>query len=215
MATDTNCRISYHTPFIDRIDLERESKVGWFSKDRNKKYAYDRMKTNTLSMCGEGIDSYKGKGFRHSVKEYRKPKRVKDYAYHKEKMMMCKQEEKGTSLNADQGDWLDDTDEESDKQESHDMYMAKTQEVLTIDSGPTYDVEPLEKDNQYTDDNKDERAVLARGFCIYRIWKRINTSYRAMWDMAYWGFLRIFNPSWFLVKCRDGYSISSLMDMAY
>ncbi|GKG40969.1 hypothetical protein Tco_0470181 [Tanacetum coccineum] len=46
--------------------------------------------------------------------EYRKPKRVKDYTYHKEKMMMCKQAEQGVPL---QADWLEDTDEEIDEQE--------------------------------------------------------------------------------------------------
>ncbi|GKD17293.1 hypothetical protein Tco_1206451 [Tanacetum coccineum] len=46
--------------------------------------------------------------------ECRKPKRVKDYAYHKEKMLLCKQAEKGVALSADQGDWVDDTDEELD-----------------------------------------------------------------------------------------------------
>nr|GEX60526.1 integrase, catalytic region, zinc finger, CCHC-type, peptidase aspartic, catalytic [Tanacetum cinerariifolium] len=34
------------------------------------------------------------KGFRHIVKEYKKPKRVKDYEYHTGKMMLCKQESK-------------------------------------------------------------------------------------------------------------------------
>ncbi|GJW86091.1 reverse transcriptase domain-containing protein [Tanacetum coccineum] len=49
------------------------------------------------------------------VGEVMKPKQVKDYAYHKEKMMLCKQEEKGVPLSADQGDWLNGTDEESDE----------------------------------------------------------------------------------------------------
>nr|GEU29740.1 copia protein [Tanacetum cinerariifolium] len=63
--------------------------------------------------------------------ECRKPKRVKDYAYHKEKML-CKQAEKGVSLQAEQYDWLDDTDEEIDEQEleAHYSYMAKIQEEL-------------------------------------------------------------------------------------
>nr|GEX51793.1 hypothetical protein [Tanacetum cinerariifolium] len=42
----------------------------------------------------------------------RKPKRVKDSAYHKEKMLLCKQAEKGVPLQAEQYDWLADTDEE-------------------------------------------------------------------------------------------------------
>nr|GFD32662.1 hypothetical protein [Tanacetum cinerariifolium] len=42
----------------------------------------------------------------------------------------CKQEEAGIQLNAEQADWKDDTDDESDDQElkAHYMYMAKVQE---------------------------------------------------------------------------------------
>nr|GEZ35015.1 hypothetical protein [Tanacetum cinerariifolium]GEZ39944.1 hypothetical protein [Tanacetum cinerariifolium] len=60
----------------------------------------------------------------------RKPKRVKDFAYHKEKMLMCKQVEQGVPLQAEQYDWLADTDEEIDEQEmqAHYSYMTKIQE---------------------------------------------------------------------------------------
>nr|GEW78164.1 hypothetical protein [Tanacetum cinerariifolium] len=47
--------------------------------------------------------------------ECRKPKRVKDSAYHKEKMLLCKQAEQGVPLQAEQYDWLEDTDEEVDE----------------------------------------------------------------------------------------------------
>ncbi|GKA21088.1 integrase, catalytic region, zinc finger, CCHC-type containing protein [Tanacetum coccineum] len=71
-------------------------------------------------------------GFGHYAKECRKPKRVKDYLYHKEKMMMCKQAEQGVPLQAEQADWLADTDEEIDEQEleAHYSFMAKIHEVL-------------------------------------------------------------------------------------
>nr|GEV05960.1 hypothetical protein [Tanacetum cinerariifolium] len=74
----------------------------------------------------------------------RKPKRVKESVYYKEKMLLCKQAEKGVPLQAKQSDWLADTDEEIDKQEleAHYSYMAKIQEVPTTDSGT--DSEPLE-----------------------------------------------------------------------
>nr|GEZ31779.1 hypothetical protein [Tanacetum cinerariifolium] len=76
--------------------------------------------------------------------ECRKPKRVKDSAYHKENILMCKQAEQGVPLQAEQYDWLADTDEEIDEQEleAHYSYMAKIQEVPTADSGT--DSEPLE-----------------------------------------------------------------------
>ncbi|GKG45048.1 hypothetical protein Tco_0495126, partial [Tanacetum coccineum] len=73
------------------------------------------------------------------ARECRKPKRVKDYAYHKEKMMMCKQTEQGVPLQAEQADWLEDTDEEIDEQEveAHYSYMAKIQEVSPAESSST------------------------------------------------------------------------------
>nr|GFC71555.1 hypothetical protein [Tanacetum cinerariifolium] len=65
----------------------------------------------------------------HVARECQKLKREKDVAYHREKMLLCKQEEAGIQLNADQADWKDDTNDESDDQEleAHYMYMAKLQ----------------------------------------------------------------------------------------
>ncbi|GKC75393.1 hypothetical protein Tco_1126167 [Tanacetum coccineum] len=83
--------------------------------------------------------------FGHFAKECRKPKRVKDSTYHKKNMLMCKQVEKGVPLQAEQSDWLVDTDEEIDEQEleAHYSFMAKIQEVSTADSRT--DTEPLEQ----------------------------------------------------------------------
>nr|GEU37561.1 hypothetical protein [Tanacetum cinerariifolium] len=68
--------------------------------------------------------------------ECRKPKRVKDSVYHKENMLLYKQAEKGVPLQAEQSDWLADTDDEIDEQEleAHYSYMAKIQEVPTLTS---------------------------------------------------------------------------------
>ncbi|GJV86505.1 hypothetical protein Tco_1530443 [Tanacetum coccineum] len=84
------------------------------------------------------------------TRECQKPKWAKDATYHKEKMLLCKQEEAGFHLNAEQADWRDDTDDEPDDQEleAHYMYMAHIQEV-TLDAadnyGPIFDTEPLQK----------------------------------------------------------------------
>ncbi|GKC91637.1 gag-pol polyprotein, partial [Tanacetum coccineum] len=62
-----------------------------------------------------GIQCFNYKEFGHFAKECRKPKRVKDYTYHKEKMLLCKQAEKIVPLQAEQADWLEDMDEEIDE----------------------------------------------------------------------------------------------------
>nr|GEU76212.1 retrovirus-related Pol polyprotein from transposon TNT 1-94 [Tanacetum cinerariifolium] len=95
------------------------------------------------------IQCYNCKEFGHVAKECQKPKRVKDAAYHREKMLLCKQEEAGLQLNVEQPDWRDDTDDESKDQEleAHYMYMAQLQEVSpdAADSRPIFDAEPLQK----------------------------------------------------------------------
>nr|GFB82404.1 hypothetical protein [Tanacetum cinerariifolium] len=62
----------------------------------------------------EGQRSGTVDGARDTVGSSMKPKRAKDAAYHREKMLLCKQEEAGIQLNAEQADWRDDTDDESD-----------------------------------------------------------------------------------------------------
>ncbi|GJS52601.1 hypothetical protein Tco_0625963 [Tanacetum coccineum] len=84
----------------------------------------------------------------------KKPKWVKDSTNQQGKDgCWCKQAEKGVQLQAEQSDWLADTDEEIDEQEleAHYSYMAKIQEVPNADSGT--DAEPLEQVQYDTDDN--------------------------------------------------------------
>nr|GFB83234.1 hypothetical protein [Tanacetum cinerariifolium] len=84
-------------------------------------------------------------------------KRENDAAYHREKMLLCKQEEAKIQLNAEQADWRDDTDDdelEYQELEAHYMYMAQLQQVSpdAADSGPIFDDESLQKvsnDNHY------------------------------------------------------------------
>ncbi|GJZ49258.1 hypothetical protein Tco_0603448 [Tanacetum coccineum] len=101
---------------------------------------------------GKGMSETKtSKGFKL------KPKRAKDAAYHKEKMLLYKQDEAGFQLNAEQADWRDDTNDEPKDQEleAHYLYMAQIQEVTpdgADNSGPIFDAKPLQK-VQIDDDN--------------------------------------------------------------
>ncbi|GKF47924.1 reverse transcriptase domain-containing protein, partial [Tanacetum coccineum] len=99
------------------------------------------------------IQCFNCKGFGHYEKECRKPKRVKDYSYHKEKIMMCKQAEQGVPLQAEQADWLADTDEEIDEQELEAHYMGK------VDSNVIPDSPDMCDNDIQTDQNAEDECV--------------------------------------------------------
>ncbi|GJX16142.1 hypothetical protein Tco_0216974 [Tanacetum coccineum] len=79
--------------------------------------------------------------------------RLKTLTLSQGKDVAIEKAEKVVQLQAEQSDWLADTDEEIDEQEleAHYSYMAKIQEVPNEDSG--VDVEPLEQVQYDTDDN--------------------------------------------------------------
>ncbi|GKB45534.1 retrovirus-related pol polyprotein from transposon TNT 1-94 [Tanacetum coccineum] len=130
-----------------------DNQSGQFGNQRTMTVAGARETVGSQVVQQTGIQCFNCKGYGHYAKECRKPKRVKDYAYHKEKMMMCKQAEQGVPLQAEQADWLEDTDEEIDEQEleAHYSYMAKIQEVSPEESSSTG--QPLEQVQNHDESN--------------------------------------------------------------
>nr|GFA76278.1 hypothetical protein [Tanacetum cinerariifolium] len=123
---------------------KNDNQFGQFRNQRTVNVAGARENVGSPVVQQYEIQCFNCKEFRHFAKECRKPKKVKDSAYHKEKMLLYKQAEQGVSLQAEQYDWLADTDEEVDEQEleAHYSYMDKIQEVPTADSST--DSEPVE-----------------------------------------------------------------------
>nr|GEX21536.1 integrase, catalytic region, zinc finger, CCHC-type, peptidase aspartic, catalytic [Tanacetum cinerariifolium] len=122
------------TAFEEDSDPEQAQR----DKDMQKNLALiAKEKVRSQVVQKTGIQCFNCKEYGHFAKECKKLKRVKDSAYHKEKMLLCKQAEQGVPLQAEHYDWLADTDEEVDEQEleAHYSYMAKIHEVPTIDSG--------------------------------------------------------------------------------
>ncbi|GJS99919.1 retrovirus-related pol polyprotein from transposon TNT 1-94 [Tanacetum coccineum] len=146
--TNNNLRTSSNTK-NKNVDTtpryKNDNKTGQFRNQRTMTVLGARETVGGQVVQQSGIKCFNCKEFGHFAKECRNPKRVKDSTYHKEKMLLCKQAKKGIPLQAEQSDWLADTDEEIDKQEleAHYSYMAKIQEVPTADSGTNS--EPLEQ----------------------------------------------------------------------
>nr|GEY52561.1 hypothetical protein [Tanacetum cinerariifolium] len=124
---------------------KNDNQSGQFGNQRTMNVAGARENVGSPVVQQSGIQYFNYKEFGHFAKECRKPKRIKDFAYHKEKMLLCKQAEKGIPLQAEQYDWLADTDDKIDEQElkAHYSYMVKIQEVPTVDT--CTDSEPLEQ----------------------------------------------------------------------
>nr|GFB43619.1 hypothetical protein [Tanacetum cinerariifolium] len=71
---------------------------GQFGTQRTVNVADPREKVGSLVVQKSGIQCFNCKEYGHFAKECRKPKRVKDSAYHKEKMLLYKQAEQGVPL---------------------------------------------------------------------------------------------------------------------
>nr|GEW70020.1 hypothetical protein [Tanacetum cinerariifolium] len=142
----------------------------------NRSAGYENQSIGNVAGARETVGSTVE--FRHVTRECQKPKRAKDAAYHREKMLLCKQEEAGIQLNAEQADWRDDTDDdELEDQEKEAHYIAHSEQSkfvpdtypieqdahnVIIDSlDMSYDREEI---NQNDDDNDlaNEQAKLAR-----------------------------------------------------
>nr|GEX43788.1 hypothetical protein [Tanacetum cinerariifolium] len=132
---------------IETINIKLDHRVTKLVAEKEHlKQTYKQLeKVGSPVVQQSGIQCFNCKEYGHVAKECRKPKSVKDSAYHKEKMLLCKQAEQGVPFQVEQYDWLADMDEEVDEQEleAHYSYMAKIQEVPNADSST--DSEPVEQ----------------------------------------------------------------------
>nr|GEX40938.1 hypothetical protein [Tanacetum cinerariifolium] len=159
--TNNNLRTSSNTSHANQDNSPRINRNAGYESQRSGNVVRARETVGSLMVQKSRIQCYNCKEYGHVARECQKPKRAKDAAYHREKMLLCKQEEAGIQLNAEQADWKDDTDDESDdpELEAHYMYMAKLQQVSpdAVDSVPIFNKEPEQK--VQTNDHYDVFAI--------------------------------------------------------
>ncbi|GKB35158.1 integrase, catalytic region, zinc finger, CCHC-type containing protein [Tanacetum coccineum] len=148
--TNKNLRTSSNTSRANQDNTLRINKGTGYDNQKVVNVAGARENVGTKAMHQSEIQCYNCKEYEHVARECQKPKHAKDATYHKEKMLLCKQEEAGFQLNAEQPDWRDDTDDVPDDQEleAYYMYIAHIQEVtpdVADNSENIFDVEPLQK----------------------------------------------------------------------
>nr|GEV77742.1 hypothetical protein [Tanacetum cinerariifolium] len=109
--TNNNLRTSSNTNRANQDNSLRINRGAGYDNQRVGHVVGAMETVGTTMVQKSKIQCYNCKEFRHVARECQKPKKVKDAAYHKEKMLLCKQEEAGIQLNAEQADWRDDTDD--------------------------------------------------------------------------------------------------------
>nr|GEW55784.1 hypothetical protein [Tanacetum cinerariifolium] len=120
-SKDIQKNLALIAKYFKKIYKPTNNNLRTSSNSKNKNVdTTPREKVGSQVVQKSGIQCFNYKEYGHFTKEYKKPKRVKDSAYHKEKMLLCKQAKQGVPL-----------------------YKAKIQEVPNADSGT--DSEPVEQ----------------------------------------------------------------------
>nr|GEV12545.1 hypothetical protein [Tanacetum cinerariifolium] len=124
--TNKNLRTSSNTNRANQDNSRRINRGTVYDNQRIVNVVRARENVGTSVVQKSKIRCYNYKGYGHVARECQKLKRPKDAAYHKEKMLLCKQGEAGFQLNAEQADWRDDTDDEPEDQELEAHYIYGT-----------------------------------------------------------------------------------------
>nr|GFC18642.1 hypothetical protein [Tanacetum cinerariifolium] len=133
----------------------------------------------THVMQQSGIQCYNCKEYRHVARECQKLKWIKDATYHKEKMLLCKQEEARFQLNVKQADWKDDTDDEPEDQELEAQYINRRKAIVNS-STPIYDQEPamVAEDDKISKDKEIDKLMALISLSFKKIYKPTNNTLR-------------------------------------
>nr|GEZ13120.1 hypothetical protein [Tanacetum cinerariifolium] len=142
--TNNNLRTSSNTSHANQDNSPRINRSAGYENQRIGNVVGARETVGSSVVQRSGIQCYNCKEFEHVARECQKPKRAKDADYHREKMLLCKQEKAGIQLNAEQADWRDNTDDdELEDQELEAHYIVHPEQSESV-----HDTYPIEQDAQ-------------------------------------------------------------------
>nr|GFB13747.1 hypothetical protein [Tanacetum cinerariifolium] len=151
---------------IDKLMALISLSSAGYENQRNGNVAGTRETVGSSVVQKSGIQCYNCKEFRHIAKECQKPKRAKDTAYYREKMLLCKKEEARIQLNVSKAGHYNVFAMENVHPEQpkyvHDTYSIEqdAQNVIINSLDMTYDKEEFDQNEDDNDLDK-ERELLA------------------------------------------------------
>ncbi|GJW20249.1 gag-pol polyprotein [Tanacetum coccineum] len=169
--TNNNLINSSNTSRANQDNSPRIDKGTGYDNQRAMNVVGARANVGTQVVQQSGIQCYNCKEYGHVARECQKPKRAKDAAYHREKMLLCKQEEARTTFDDEPMQKVHNNDDdynvfaiESQHPEQHE-YVIDTYPVEQVKQNIIFNSLDMcydrEQDDQDDDDLANERDLLA------------------------------------------------------